>query len=154
MPKSVTFTCAGGVMQHVARLHVAVHDAVAVREHSASAISARDPAADLGASGGLGPDDVAQRPTLDVLHDDEVRAALLDLSAAAACHGADAAAVDGTDVLEHAPVARLHGTAVDEGATLRPQARGQLFQALRSLGRTFMALSFHGRVRGDSLENE
>ena len=63
--------------QHVARLHVAVHDAAAMRERERG----RDLGGDLGrlvrVDRRFGPDQVAQRSALDVLHDDEVRARLL-----------------------------------------------------------------------------
>ena len=63
--------------QHVAGLHVAVHDAVAVRERERG----RDLGGDLGGlvrvDRRLGADEVAQRSAFDVLHHDEVRAVLL-----------------------------------------------------------------------------
>ena len=63
--------------QHVARLHIAVHHSVAMREREGR----RDLGGDLGrlarVERRLGADEVAQRPALDVLHDDEVRAVLL-----------------------------------------------------------------------------
>ena len=72
--------------QHVARLHVAVHDAAAVRERERR----RDLGGDLGGlvrvERAFGADQVAQRPALDVLHHDEVRADFL------------APVVDGDDV--------------------------------------------------------
>ena len=72
--------------QHVAGLHVTVHDAAAMRERERR----RDLGGDVGGLAGLersfAVDQLAQRPTLDVLHHDEVRARLL------------APVVDGDDV--------------------------------------------------------
>ena len=54
MPKSVTFTVAASREQHVAGLHVAVHDAAAVRERERR----RDLGRDVGGlPGSSGPSD-------------------------------------------------------------------------------------------------
>ena len=68
---------AGRGDEHVARLDVAVHDPVAVGERERVGDLGGDP---RGLDGGMRPSArmmSAQRPALDVLHDDEVRAVLL-----------------------------------------------------------------------------
>ena len=95
--------------EHVARLDVAVHDAVAVREVEARGDLGRDPGRVHRREAALCPEDVAERLALDVLHDDEVRAVLL------------AVVVDADDVgvVEPRRVLRLAAEPLDEAGVAR-----------------------------------
>ena len=127
MPKSVTFTVPDLREQHVAGLHVAVHDAAAVRERERR----RDLGGDVGGLAGverrLGADQVAQRSALDVLHHDEVGARLL------------APVVDGDDVgvVQVGGGLRLAPEALDERrfARVLGEERLQRDRADRATGR-------------------
>ena len=95
--------------QHVPRLDVAVHDAVAVREVESGGDLGADPRRVHRREPALGPEEVAERLALDVLHDDEVRAVVL------------AVVVDADDVgvVEHRRVLRLTAEPLDEARIAR-----------------------------------
>ena len=77
MPKSATFTWPLGEMRMLPGLDVAVHHAVAVGEAEGGGDVGGDLGRPAGVQRAVGADDLREAAALDVLHDDEVGAALL-----------------------------------------------------------------------------
>ena len=111
MPKSATFTWPVRRDEHVAGLHVAVHDAVAVGEPERGGDVGADVGGPVGVQRALGAEDLRQAAPVDVLHDDEVGAVRL----------APVVDADDVGVVEVGGGRGLPAEALDEG-----RVRGEL----------------------------